>query len=182
MSPRTKSRMDDLVVCNTSGLQGGGLFRDKVIEIVVRSVKTKLRNLHMSINDQVLDKSISSLSTITKICSHDVKSMCAGDLGLQSSYDHIGPEATTFMKEKVSELNPFSSVRPKVNLIDKSQGLSPFTGMTKSKVVRFAKRNKANYKRNHPAKAVLSSNPVQQLDREDPDIQMGGDAQLCGED
>jgi hypothetical protein len=43
MSPRTKSRMDSLVCCNTSGLPGGGLFRDKVIEIVVRSVKTKLK-------------------------------------------------------------------------------------------------------------------------------------------
>ena len=61
MSPRTKERMDNLVCCNTSGLPGGGLFRDKVIEIVVRSVKTKLRNLHMSMTDQILDKSISSL-------------------------------------------------------------------------------------------------------------------------
>ena len=43
MSPRTKSRMDQLVCCNTSGLPGGGLFRDKVIEIVVRKVKTTLR-------------------------------------------------------------------------------------------------------------------------------------------
>ena len=130
-SPRTRMRMDNLVCCNTSGLQGGGLFRDKVMEIFVRSVKTKLRNLHTSMRDQVLDKAIASLSTISKIVDHDISSMCAGDHGLSSSYDYIGEDARKFMKEKISELDPFSSQRKKITLLDKSKGLSPFTGMTK---------------------------------------------------
>ena len=161
MSPRTKQRMDNLVCCNTSGLVGGGLFRDKVIEIVVRSVKTKLSNLHMTLNDTVLDKSISSLSTISKVVLHDMKSMQVGSLGLQSSYDYIGDDAKSFMREKISEMDPFSSTRPHVSLLDKSNGLSPFSGMSIEKLERFVKRNKANYIRNHPSKTVLSSSSCQ---------------------
>ena len=67
MSPRTQERMENLVCCNLSGLPGGGLFRDKVIEICVRKVKTRLRNLHMSLDEKILDKSKSSLSTINKL-------------------------------------------------------------------------------------------------------------------
>ena len=157
MSPRTKQRMDNLVCCNTSGLVGGGLFRDKVIEIIVRSVKTKLNNLHMTVNNTVLDKSISSLSTVSKIVQHDLESMSVGNLGLQSSYDYIGDNARKYMREKIAELNPFSSARSQITLLDKSNGLSPFSGMSMEKLERFVKRNKKNYIRNHPAKTVLSS-------------------------
>ena len=151
-SPRTRERMDNLICCNTSGLPGGGLFRDKVIEIYVRAVKTKLRNLHTSMRDQVLDKAIASLSTISKIVDHDLQAMCAGNLNLQSSYDFIGDDARGYMKEKVDQLDPFSSTRKKVNLLDKSPGLSPFTGMTKERLDQFAKRSKKNFKRNYPVR------------------------------
>ena len=175
MSPRTRTRMDNLVCCNLSGLPGGGLFRDKVIEIIVRQVKTKLRNLHMSLNNQVLDKSISSLTTISKIVEHDVKSMCSGDLGLQSSYDYIHDDAKEYMREKISDINPFGSKRPRVTLLDKSMGLSPFTGMTKERLEQFAKRNKKNYKRNHPAKTVLSTCPEISTRSQE---QFGGDCNM----
>ena len=157
MSPRTKARMDNLVCCNLSGLPAGGLFRDKVIEIIVRSVKTKLRNLHMNLNDQILDKSISSLSIISKIVDHDSRSMCAGNLGLQTSYDYVGDESKKYMREKIKELDPFDPNRPKITLLDKSKGQSPFTDMNKERIQQFAKRNKKNYKRNHPTKVALSS-------------------------
>ena len=74
-SPRTQERMDNLVTCNPSGLPGGGLFRDKVIECVVRSVKTKLRHLYTSMKDQIIDKAVASLSTIGRIADHDLLSM-----------------------------------------------------------------------------------------------------------
>ena len=77
--------MDKLVCCNPSGLSGGGLFRDKVNEHVVRSVKTKLRNLHMSMKDLVIDKAVASLSTVHKVADHDIESMGREDKGLQSS-------------------------------------------------------------------------------------------------
>jgi hypothetical protein len=156
-SPRTRERMDNLLCCNISGLPGGGLFRDKVIEIFVRSVKTKLRNLHTSMKDQVLDKAVASLSTISKIVDHDIQSMCAGNLGLQSSYDYIGDEARNYMREKIAQLDPFSSDRKEIKLIDKSKGLSPFTGMTKERLDQFAKRSQKNFKRNHPVKQCSSS-------------------------
>ena len=70
-SERTRSRMDKYVCVNTSGLQGGGIFRDKMIEIVIRSVKTKLRNLHSGISDLTIDKAVSSLSTLHLISNHN---------------------------------------------------------------------------------------------------------------
>ena len=149
-SPRTQERMDNLVTCNPSGLPGGGLFRDKVIECVVRSVKTKLRHLHTSMKDQIIDKAVASLSTIGRIADHDLLSMGIEDLGLQSSYDYIGDEAREFVKETVKNIDPFSSERGKVTLEDQSRGLSPFTGMNSEKLTRFVTRAKRNFKRNHP--------------------------------
>ena len=144
-SERTKARMDNLVCCNTSGLPAGGLCRDKVMEIIVRAVKDKLKNLHSSMKEQVIDKLIASLSTVNKIVDHDLKSMGCEGPGLQSSYDYIGEDARTFMEEKVSSLDPFSLARDKVALLDKSQGRSPFTGMTLERLSRFVKLCKNNY-------------------------------------
>ena len=89
-SERTQARMDFLTCCNTSGLPAGGLCRDKVIKIIVRSVKDKLKNLHSSMKDDVIDKLIASLSTVNKIVSHDLNSMGCDELGMQSSYDYLG--------------------------------------------------------------------------------------------
>lgn len=111
----------------------------------------------MNLNDQILDKSISSLSTISKIVSHDLRSMCAGNLDLQASYDYIGPEAKAFMKEKIKDLDPFSSSRSPVSLYDKSIGRSPFTGMTLDRAKQFTKQNRKNFICNHPTKEVLDS-------------------------
>ena len=111
----------------------------------------------MGMNCQILDKSISSLSTINKITDHDMKSMGSGGLGMQASHDYIGPENKEYMKDKIAEINPFSTTRPRITLLDKSQGLSPFTGMTSERVSQFTKRNKSNLKRNFPAKVVLSN-------------------------
>lgn len=156
-SPRTQKRMENLVCCNISGQPGGGLFRDKVIEIVVRSVKTKLRHLHASMKDQVIDKAVASLSTVSQIVDHDLKSMGIENIGLQTSYDYIGDDARKYMKEKVAELDPFLSEREKVTLLDKSRGLSPFSGMSNEKLDRFVNRKRSNYQRNHPSKKTISS-------------------------
>ena len=156
-SERTKARMDDLVCCNTSGLPAGGLCRDKVIEIIVRAVKDKLKNLHSSMKDQVIDKLIASLSTINKIVDHDAKSMGCEGFGIQASYDYIGEDIRMFMREKITNMDPFSLEREKVVLLDKSQGRSPFSGMTTEKLLRFVKLCKNNYLRNHPSQVIISS-------------------------
>ena len=52
----------------------------------------------MGMNCQILDKSISSLSTINKITDHDMKSMGSGGLGMQASHDYIGPENKEYME------------------------------------------------------------------------------------
>jgi hypothetical protein len=156
-SERTKARMDFLVCCNISGLPAGGLCRDKVIEIIVRSVKDKLKNLHSSMKDEVIDKLIASLSTVNKIMNHDLKSMGCEGFGIQASYDYIGDDARIFMKETVAAMDPFSLEREKVVLLDKSKGLSPFSGMTIDRLSKFVKLGKNNYLRNHPSQIIISS-------------------------
>ena len=156
-SERTKARMDSLVCCNLSGLPGGGLCRDKVIEITVRSVKDKLRGLHSSMQDEVIDKLIASLSTVNKIVDHDVRSMGFDNTGMQASYRFVGEDSQIFMAETVATLDPFSLERKDVVLLDKSKGLSPFSGMTKERLTNFVKMRKNNYLRNHPSQIIISS-------------------------
>ena len=149
-SDRTRARMDQLVCVNTSGLPAGGLCRDKVMEIIVRVIKDQLKNLHSDMKDQVIDKLIASLSTVNKIVDHDIKSMGCEVTGMQSSHDYVWEDARNFMEEKVSNLDPFSLVRPQISLMDKSRGSSPFTGMTNERLTRFVKLCKNKYVRNHP--------------------------------
>ena len=125
-------------------------YRDKVMEIIVRSIKDKLKNIHSSMKDQVIDKLIASLSTVNKIVDHDILSMGYEGPGMQSSYDYVGQEARNFMQEKVSSLDPFSLERSPISLLDKSRGSSPFTDMTSERLTRFVKLCKNNYVRNHP--------------------------------
>ena len=152
--------MDNLVCVNLSGLPSGGLCRDKVIEIIVRSVKDKLKSTHSDMKDDVIDKLIASMSTVNKIVDHDLKSMGFDNIGMQSSYDYVGDDSRIFMSETISSLDPFSLVRNKVSMLDKSKGLSPFSGMTKERLSKFVKLCKNNYLRNHPSQIILSSHSV----------------------
>ena len=156
-SERTRTRMDNLTCCNLSGLPAGGLCRDKVIEIIVRSVKDQLKNVHSSMKDDVIDKLIASLSTVNKIVDHDMKSMGFEGFGMQSSYNYIDETSQQFIKDTISTLDPFSSVRTKVSLLDKSKGLSPFTAMTMERLSKFVKLGKNNYLRGHPNQVIISS-------------------------
>ena len=79
------------------------------------------------------------------------------DKGLQSSYDYIGEQSTTFIKEKVAEMNPFAKDRTTIELMDKSFGLSPFTNMSNERLDKFVKRGKCNYMRNYSSQISISS-------------------------
>ena len=156
-SERTKARMDLLVCTNTSGLPAGGLCRDKVMEIFVRKVKDNLKNLHGRMKFEVIDKLIASLSTVNRIVDHDLKSMGCDDLGFQSSYEYISEDSQLFMEETVTTMDPFSLEREEVTLLDKSKGISPFSGMDVKRLTHFVKLGKNNYLRNHPSQVIMSS-------------------------
>ena len=74
-----------------------------------------------------------------------------------STIPDLGEDSRQFMKETVTALDPFSLERKKITLLDKSKGLSPFSGMTKERLSKFVKLCKNNYLRNHPSQITISS-------------------------
>ena len=145
-SERTQRRMDNLVCINVRGKPGEAIHRDKKCEHFVREVKNALKGTHSSLKDLNVEKTVSSISVVNRIVGHDLESMLCNSLSSNTSYDYIGEERRKLMNEKVSEVNPFSKSREKVNFFDKSKG-TPFAGMTLEKVQRFLDRNRTNYRR-----------------------------------
>ena len=93
-----------------------------------------------------MDKTVTSLSVINSITTHDMESMLSNSYSSNTSYDYIGEEKRKIMAEEISRVNPFSQNRIPINLYDKSTG-SPFSGMSIEKIDRFVNRNCANFKR-----------------------------------
>ena len=93
-----------------------------------------------------MDKTVTSLSVINRITTHDLESMLSSSLSSSTSYDYIGEEKRKMMADKISEINPFSENRLKYDFYDKSMG-SPFAGMSIEKIDKFLDRNCDNYKR-----------------------------------
>ena len=93
-----------------------------------------------------VDKTISSLSIVNQITSHDMSSMLFNGSGSTSSHDYIGDDRRAMMSEEIIKVNPFNTERLKVTFYDKSMG-SPYAGLTQEKVNSFVKRNKKNFKR-----------------------------------
>ena len=96
--------------------------------------------------DLNVQKTISSLSIVNQITSHDLNSMLFNSSGSSSSHDLIGDDRRAVMAEEIAKIKPFNTNRGKVVFFDKSMG-SPFSGLNKTKVDSFVKRNKKNYVR-----------------------------------
>jgi hypothetical protein len=77
--------------------------------------------------------------------------------GIESSYDYVDDDAKIFMRDTIASLDPFNLKRKNVSLLDKSKGLSPFSGMTSDRLTKFVKLGKNNYLRNHPSQIIISS-------------------------
>ena len=93
-----------------------------------------------------VDKTISSLSIVNQITSHDLKSMLYNSSGSNSSHDYIGDDRRAIIAEEIAKIDPFSTKRDKVAFYDKSKG-SPYAGLSKQKVEMFVERNKNNFLR-----------------------------------
>ena len=145
-SERTQTRMQNTVCINTSGKPGDGKHRDMVNEHVVRETKTAIKGMHSNLKDINVDKTISSLSIVNQITSHDLNSMLFDSSGSTSSHDYIGDDQREIMAEEILKVNPFNLEREKVTFYDKSRG-SPYSGLTETKLNLFVERNKKNFKR-----------------------------------
>ena len=82
-----------------------------------------------------------------------MNSMLFNFTGSNSSHDYIGDESRVILAEEVAKIDPFSKDRAKITLFDKSMG-SPYSGLNKSKVESFVKRNKSNFMRKFYAKLL----------------------------
>ena len=145
-SERTRQRMDNLVCVNVKGKPGEGIHRDKKCEHFVKEVKNALKGTHSNLKDLTVDKTVTSLSVINRITTHDLESMLSNSLSSNTSYDYIGEEKKKIMADKISEINPFSKNRMKFDFYDKSRG-SPFAGMSIVKIDKFVVRNCGHFKR-----------------------------------
>ena len=110
-SDRTRARMENTVCVNRSGQVGGGVHRDMVNEHVVKETKTAIRGMHSNLKDVNLEKTISSLSVVTQVTDHDLKSMLSPCMGSHASHDYIGLERREVITAEIAKIDPFNKNR-----------------------------------------------------------------------
>ena len=153
-SPRTRARMDNTVVINTSGRPGDGKLRVMVNEHVIAETKRAIKGMHSNLKDLNVAKTISSLSIVNQVTAHDMKSMLSEGSSSHSSHDYIGDDRRLLISKEIAKVNPFSRNREKVKeFYEKSRG-SAFSGLNMNKIEKFLTRNKRNFKRNYCDKIV----------------------------
>ena len=145
-SPRTRTRMDQLVCVNPSGRPGQAIARDKRCEHEVSRAKEEMRSLHGPLKDSLVEKRITGQNSLHLILEHDRSSLLLNKLN-QSSYDFIGPERRQSIAEELAKVEPFSKSRPKVSFDEKSTG-SVFSSLTMEKLDKFVTLKKSNFNRN----------------------------------
>ena len=150
---RSKERMANLCVVNPSGQRGGGLFRDKVNEHIVRQVKEILDALGISLaKDLDIQKMVASVTPATLITEHDLRSSGFPTKFKQHSADMIGKERTEMIRQHVAEVGTFRAGREKqMDFLHKFRG-SPFYDLKLAAIKRFLERNKTAYFRKFPDK------------------------------
>ena len=103
-SERSQVRMEHLVTVNPSGTKGGGMFRDKYNEVMVRLVKDAIKRQHSALRDLQIQTLIKSLSVMTSLHNHNLKSRLYETKGRQRSGDLVGKERMELLVELTSEM------------------------------------------------------------------------------
>ena len=145
-SQRTRKRMDLLVTINPTGTPGGGLFRDKHQEHMIRAVKGCLRGKHGGIDDISLEKEIGGLSVITEIVQHNRRSVLRGKVGKEHSKDMVGDEVKDQLEETVAKHDPFNRERKVQHLYSDKFRHGAFNGLTVDSLQKFILTKKREYK------------------------------------
>ena len=155
-SERSRWRMRHLVCVNPSGKAGGGEFRDKVMEHIVRVVKGVFDSLGISeASDLQIQKAVAALTPAALICEHDRVSAGLPSRAKQHAGDLVKQERREMIRERVEAVAAFSPDREEVtDYLVKPRG-SPFHGLEVEAVDRFLTRQKKNFFRNFPNKKVV---------------------------
>ena len=149
-SERSQVRMEHLVTVNPSGTKGGGLFRDKYNEVMVRLVKDAIRRQHSALGDLQIQTVIQSLSAMTALHDHNLKSRLYETTSRHKSGDLVGKQRFELLSELVSEVDPFSTSRETVTDFDNKSSGSPFASLKTSDVIRFFSSVKMDFMLHYP--------------------------------
>ena len=150
-SDRTRARVDALACANTSGQRGASVHRDKLNEMIIRKCKNSLKGMHASLEDILVEKTISSMNVCHKIQEHDQESMLLPLSGGGTSQNLFSKEDITEIRNEYRKIQPFNQNREKVFYKTK-QDPSVYCGLTMDDFERFLKRNKTNFSRHDPHK------------------------------
>ena len=154
-SDRTKARIDALACCNPTGGAGNGLDRDIVNEHKVRKAKDVFKGLHSQLTDAIVTKAVLGDNVISLIETQDNDSMLQVLRGGRTSQQYMTEDQKLKIRNELERVKPFCLDRIKIDYFDKISG-SPFTGLSKERVLWFLKRNQANFKKAYPHKNLTS--------------------------
>lgn len=156
-SERSRWRMRHYVCVNPSGKPGGGEFRDKVMEHIVRVVKGVFDTMGISeASDLQIQKAVAALTPASLICEHDRASAGLPSRLKQHQGDLVGADRREMVRARVETVAAFGAGREEVtDYLVKPRG-SPFQGLKVAAVDRFLKRQKGNFFRNFPKMKVKS--------------------------
>ena len=158
-SERSQVRMEHLVTTNPSGTRGGGMFRDKWNEVMVRLVKDAIRRQHSALRDLQIQTLIKSLSVMDNLHRHNLKSRLYETKGRQRSGDLVGKQRWELLTEITTEVNPFNLSREMVSDFElKSKG-SPFVGLKIPELQRFMTNVKRDFILCYPELSCKPSKP-----------------------
>ena len=140
--------MRRLVCVNKFGKPGGGEFRDKVMEQIVRVVKGVFDAMGISdASDIVIQRTVAALTPTALVCEHDLISAGFPGKMKQHAGDLIGSERREMIRKEVEEVGTFDPARENVwDFLHKARG-SPFQGLSLEAIL---KRQKKNFYRNFP--------------------------------
>lgn len=162
-SERSQVRMEHLVTVNPSGTRGGGMFRDKWNEVMVRLVKDAIKRQHSALKDLQIQTLIKSLSVMNSLHEHNLKSRLYETKGRQRSGDLVGKERMELLLELTSEMDPFNLGRDMVTDFElKSRG-SPFSGLLIPDLMRFLKNVKDDFMLHYPEHTCKPAKPTNRM-------------------
>ena len=116
----------------------------------VRLVKDAIKKQHSALRDLQLQTLVRSLSVMSAIHKHNLRSRLYEHQSRYTSSDTVGEEKRGILRDLVEKADPFNLERcPQTDFVHKSAG-SPFAGLTVEMMSSFLKSVKAEFEILYP--------------------------------
>ena len=113
-------------------------------------VKDAILKQKSALSDLTLQTLVRSLSVMTQLHNHNLKSRLYEVQSRHTSTDTVGVEKRTRLRELMNKTNPFNLERtPVTNFSHKSSG-SPFAGLTVDKMLSFLQSVRSEFEMLYP--------------------------------